>query len=96
MTKKLSGAALLLVALAGCRMCSDCCDDSPPVADNPYASAYGRAGSLHGGAVIEIPPVEGASAAPTPAMPAPPTDEELAQPPAPPAIQPPALSPPEY
>jgi hypothetical protein len=100
MTKHLFSAVLLLTALAGCSMCSDCCDHSPPVADGPYAGVHGRAGSVLGGAVIEIPPVEDAAEeapSPTPTPPAPPSDEELAEPPTiePPTIELPPLPLPE-
>lgn len=68
MTNRLA-AAILLVAAAGCRMCSDSCDYSSPVADGPYAGTYGRAGSAFNGVVLsspveETPPVDAEMAAP--------------------------------
>lgn len=43
------GALLLLaVASGGCRMCSDCCDYLPPVANGEYAIPGQRAGSAFG------------------------------------------------
>jgi len=53
MDRKLVGAMLLLFASSGCRMCSSCCDNLPPVLDGPYSSQTGgRAGSAFG-AVIQ-------------------------------------------
>lgn len=66
-------AACILLA-SGCRMCSDCCDYSSPVADSPYHNPYGRAGSAFTGTqgyaatplpmAAETPADEGASAMP--------------------------------
>ena len=52
--------ALLLLGGVGCRACgSGCYDYLPPVADGPYTSQSGRAGSAFGNAgnyeVAEIP-----------------------------------------
>jgi hypothetical protein len=41
--------AALVLAAAGCHMCSDCTDYSAPVANSPYAGAGGRAGSVLSG-----------------------------------------------
>ena len=46
-------AALVIVASCGCRMCSDSCDYSPPVAGSVYGGANGRAGSAFSGMVPE-------------------------------------------
>ena len=48
MDRKLVGAMLLL-ARSGCRMCSSCCDNLPPVLDGPHPYTGGRAGSAFGG-----------------------------------------------
>ena len=56
-TRTLIGVALLAAA-GGCRMCSDCCDYSPPVTEGPYATAYGRAGSVLSGNVVGSTPAE--------------------------------------
>lgn len=39
----------LIVAASGCRMCSDSCDYSPPVAGSPYGGMTSRAGSAFSG-----------------------------------------------
>jgi len=44
------GALLVIVACGGCRMCSDCCDYLPPVANSQYATQGQRAGSAFGSA----------------------------------------------
>ena len=49
MTRKLAAIAACLALAGGCRMCSDCCDYSSPVADSPYHNPYGRAGSAFTG-----------------------------------------------
>jgi hypothetical protein len=72
-------AALLVVAASGCRMCSDSCDYSPPVAGSPYGGANSRAGSAAGGAILAAEPIE--------PQPLPPAPSEI--PPAP-AVTPPA------
>jgi hypothetical protein len=41
--------AALVLASAGCHMCSDCGDYSAPVANSPYAGTAGRAGSVLSG-----------------------------------------------
>jgi hypothetical protein len=41
--------AALVLAAAGCHMCSDCGDYSAPVANSPYAGTGGRAGSVLSG-----------------------------------------------
>jgi hypothetical protein len=46
-------AALVIVASCGCRMCSDSCDYSPPVAGSVYGGVNGRAGSAVRGVVPE-------------------------------------------
>ncbi len=49
MNRKLLGAMLLLLASTGCRACSRCSDNLPPVLDGPYSHSVGRAGSAFGG-----------------------------------------------
>ena len=50
-------AALIVVAASGCRMCSDSCDYSPPVAGSPYGGVHGRAGSAFSGELLStLPP----------------------------------------
>jgi hypothetical protein len=44
MYRKLA-ASLMLLAAGGCRMCSDSCDYSPPVAGSPHDTFHSRAGS---------------------------------------------------
>ena len=41
--------AALIIAAAGCHMCSDCSDYSSPVANSLYAGTGGRAGSVSSG-----------------------------------------------
>jgi hypothetical protein len=55
MTKRLF-ALLPILALAGCRMCSDSCDYSPPVAGSPYDAIHSRAGSAFNGTVYPTTP----------------------------------------
>ena len=50
MDRKFVGAMLLFLASGGCRMCSNCCDNLPPVLDGPYPYTEGRAGSAFGAA----------------------------------------------
>ncbi len=45
MDRRLLGIAILVLATVGCHACSDCCDYLPPVANGPYQSISGRAGS---------------------------------------------------
>jgi hypothetical protein len=66
-------AALIVVAASGCRMCSDSCDYSPPVAGSPYGSVHGRAGSAFSGEIYptvpptpQAPPASAAPATPLP------------------------------
>jgi len=54
MNRKLLGAMLLLLASSGCRACSQCADDLPPVLDGPYSHSVGRAGSAFGGMVDAV------------------------------------------
>lgn len=57
MCNKLFAASVLLAA-GGCRMCSDSCDYSPPVAGSPYNGFTQRAGSAFNGEVtVTTPPV---------------------------------------
>ncbi|MAT68978.1 MAG: hypothetical protein CMJ58_05585 [Planctomycetaceae bacterium] len=49
MKRPLAAVAACILLAGGCRMCSDCCDQSPPVADSPYHNPYGRAGSAFTG-----------------------------------------------
>jgi hypothetical protein len=53
-------AAILVVAASGCRMCSDSCDYSPPVAGSPYNAFTARAGSAFTGepVVTSEPPAQ--------------------------------------
>jgi hypothetical protein len=74
MTRKLA-ALVALVASVGCRMCSDSCDYSSPVADGPYAGTYGRAGSAFTGMVLDAPAAD-AEAVAAPAV------DSISQPPA--------------
>lgn len=78
MSKKCLGALLLLVASAGCRMCSSITDHSPPLAGSPYAVGRGRAGSAFSGYESVTLPAE-------PDTNYPDESPELAEPPAPPA-----------
>ncbi|HEX6960407.1 MAG TPA: hypothetical protein VF175_00960 [Lacipirellula sp.] len=71
---KILVAAVVLLGAGGCRMCSDSCDYSPPVAGSPYNAFTARAGSVTTTAVELNQP-----AAPQPLPPAPP----ITQPPAP-------------
>ena len=48
------GAMLLLMASMGCRACSRCTDNLPPVLDGPYSHSVGRAGSAFGGMVDAV------------------------------------------
>ena len=66
-------AALIVVAASGCRMCSDSCDYSAPVAGSPYGSVHGRAGSAFSGEIYptvpptpQAPPASAAPATPLP------------------------------
>jgi len=52
MPTKLIVTALLVVAAGGCRMCSDSCDYSPPVAGSPHNGMTSRAGSVFSGAPL--------------------------------------------
>jgi hypothetical protein len=54
MNRKLLGAMLLLLASTGCRACSRCSDNLPPVLDGPYSHAVGRAGSAFTGMVDAV------------------------------------------
>ncbi len=53
--RKLVGTMLLLFASCGCRTCTSCCDDLPPVLDGPYSHVKGRAGSAFTGVSYELP-----------------------------------------
>ncbi|MBA3483340.1 MAG: hypothetical protein H0T51_16145 [Pirellulales bacterium] len=66
-------AALIVLAASGCRMCSDSCDYSAPVAGSPYGSVHGRAGSAFSGEIYPtVPPTPQAPpASPAPATPLP-------------------------
>ena len=66
MCKKLV-ASFALLAAGGCRMCSDSCDYSPPVAGSPYDAFHTRAGSVTDATVAFAAP-----AAPQPLPPNPP------------------------
>ena len=66
MCKKLV-ASLTLLAAGGCRMCSDPCDYSPPVAGSPYDTFHSRAGSVTDASFAFAEP-----AAPQPLPPSPP------------------------
>jgi hypothetical protein len=55
MNKKLA-ALTLLAAASGCRMCSDCCDYTAPVAGGPPLGTA-RSGSVLGGGFVP-PPIE--------------------------------------
>lgn len=98
MRKKCLGAVLLLAA-AGCRMCSNCCDYSSPLADGPYATVHGRAGSVASGVPVVSEPIPAVDAEPL-VQPPPPAEsdqpEQLLEPSTPMIIQPPALLGPEY
>jgi len=65
MDRKLVGAMLLLLASGGCRMCSSCCDDLPPVLDGPYSNTGGRAGSAFGGVADAVPLIQAEPMTPT-------------------------------
>lgn len=56
-------AALVVLAAGGCRMCSDSCDYSPPVAGSPHNAYTSRAGSAFSGEPL-------ATVAPPPNVPA--------------------------
>lgn len=47
MSRNCIASLLLVVACAGCRMCSSCCDYCPPVVNSPYDVSHSRAGSVH-------------------------------------------------
>ncbi len=49
-------ALLAILAVSGCRMCSDCGDYSPPVAGSPYDGVNHRAGSAFNGEVYPTTP----------------------------------------
>jgi len=66
MDRKLVGAMLLLLASTGCRMCSSCCDNLPPVLDGPYPNSGGRVGSAFGGTLVAQPLSQSEIFAPTP------------------------------
>ncbi|MBX3432656.1 MAG: hypothetical protein KF847_05000 [Pirellulales bacterium] len=60
--RRLAVAMACLLAGGGCRICSDSCDTSPPVAGSSYSNPYGRSGSAFSGGpvigTISAPPVE--------------------------------------
>jgi hypothetical protein len=74
MCKKLV-ASLTLLAAGGCRMCSDSCDYSPPVAGSPHNAFQTRAGS-----VTDVNFAFAEPAAPQALPPAPPVTPQPAQP----------------
>jgi len=77
MDRKLVGAmVLLLFASTGCRMCSSCCDDLPPVLDGPYSNTGGRAGSAFDGVADAVPLIQAEPITPTSEEPTTPTSEE--------------------
>jgi hypothetical protein len=82
MTRCIAGLLLFVAATTGCRICSDCTDYSPPVADGPYAGMPGRAGSAFNG-VVMTPAVGPTDEVPTQTPPAPPTSAapSITQPP---------------
>jgi hypothetical protein len=67
-------AAVLIAAACGCRMCSDSCDYSPPVAGSPYTAFDTRAGSAFSGEPIVTTPTP-------PPRPSPDTTPPVTQPP---------------
>jgi hypothetical protein len=64
--------ALVLVASVGCRMCSDSCDYSPPVAGSPHDGLASRAGTVSETTATLAPPPPQAPTAYTAAPTAPP------------------------
>jgi hypothetical protein len=66
MAKKLF-VAVLAVAAAGCRMCSNSCDYSPAVAGSPHNAFTSRAGSAsYVAPLVTTPPLTPAPVPPTP------------------------------
>jgi hypothetical protein len=55
MNKKLL-VLLPILALGGCRMCSDCGDYSPTVAGSPHDGVHSRAGSAFNGTIYPTTP----------------------------------------
>ena len=85
MDRKLVGALLLLLASTGCRMCSSCSDNLPPVLDGPYPYTGGRVGLAFGGTIVAQPLSQREVISP-------PTEAEAGEPP---VEKPPVEEPPE-
>jgi hypothetical protein len=58
MDRKLVGVVLLVLASGGCRMCTNCYDDLPPVLDGPYPPTGARVGTVNSAIVPVISEVD--------------------------------------